>query len=440
MDARYSIEGNKVEESQGRSLRIPQREMVVFGAETNKSPSGTFLMKVCMLAYSFYEQDNRVRRYAETLAKRGDHVDVVALRMEGQSSKEVVGGVCVYRIQRRIVNEKGRFTYLGRLLLFFLRSFVFLTSKQLRERYDLIHVHSVPDFEVFAALMPKLTGSKIILDIHDLVPEFYLSKFKASSKSLTFRLLVAMERMSASFADHVIAANHIWLKRLHERSVKSANCTVILNFPDTDIFHLRGRNRNDCKFIMVYPGTLSYHQGLDVAIRAFAIIADKTPQADFHIYGGGDQSDFLKSLIIELKLQDRVFLMGGRTLQEIAVIMENADLGIVSKRNDGFGNEAFSTKIFEFMSVDVPVIVPETAIDRYYFNDSVVKFFQANDEKSLAEAMLQMINSPELRQELVRNARKFIESYTWERNKEIYLDLVDSLVAPGGRLEVTPKG
>ena len=413
--------------------------MVVFGAETNKPPSGTFLMKVCMLAYSFYEQDNRVRRYAETLAKRGDQVDVVALRMEGQSSKEVVGGVCVYRIQYRIVNEKGRFTYLGRLLLFFLRSFVFLTSKQLRERYDLIHVHSVPDFEVFAALIPKFTGSKIILDIHDLVPEFYLSKFKASSKSLTFRLLVAMERMSASFADHVIAANHIWLKRLHERSVRSADCTVILNFPDTDIFHLRGRTRNDCKFIMVYPGTLSYHQGLDLAIRAFAQIANKTPQTEFHIYGGGDQAEFLKTLIAELHLQERVFLKGGRTLQEIAVIMENSDLGIVSKRSDGFGNEAFSTKIFEFMSVDVPVIVPETAIDRYYFNDSVVKFFQANDEKSLAEAMLLLINNPELRQELVRNARKFIESYTWERNKEIYLSLVDSLVAPGDRLQASAK-
>jgi glycosyltransferase involved in cell wall biosynthesis len=396
-------------------------------------------MKVCMLAYTFYEQDNRVRRYAETLAKRGDQVDVVALRMEGQSSKEVVGGVCVYRIQSRIVNEKGRFTYLGRLLLFFLRSFVFLTSKQLRERYDLIHVHSVPDFEVFAALVPKFTGSKIILDIHDLVPEFYLSKFKASSKSLTFRLLVAMERMSASFADHVIAANHIWLKRLHERSVRSADCTVILNFPDTDIFHLRGRTRNDCKFIMVYPGTLSYHQGLDLAIRAFAQIANKNPQTEFHIYGGGDQAEFLKTLIAELHLQERVFLKGGRTLQEIAVIMENSDLGIVSKRSDGFGNEAFSTKIFEFMSVDVPVIVPETAIDRYYFNDSVVKFFQANDEKSLAEAMLLLINNPELRQELVRNARKFIESYTWERNKEIYLSLVDSLVAPGDRLQASAK-
>lgn len=393
-------------------------------------------MKVCMVAYTFYEQDNRVRRYAETLAKRGDRVDVVALSGEGQCSKEVIDGVTVYRIQRRVVNEKGKFTYLGKLLLFFLRSFAFLAWKQLQERYDLIHVHSVPDFEVFAALVPKLTGSKIILDIHDMVPEFYLSKFKASPNSLTFKLLVAVERMSASFADHVIAANHIWLERLYKRSVRSTKCTVILNFPDTDIFHFRGRHRNDSKLIMVYPGSLGYHQGVDIAVRALALIADKAPEVEFHIYGGGIQTEYLKTLIAELNLQERVLIKGGRTLQEIAVIMENSDLGVVPKRSDGFGDEAFSTKIFEFMSLDVPVIVARTTIDRYYFNDSLVKFFQPNDEKSLAEAMLLMIENPAQRQELVRNAREFIQAYTWERNKSAYLDLVDSLT---GR-QVTAKG
>jgi glycosyltransferase involved in cell wall biosynthesis len=391
-------------------------------------------MKVCMLAYTWYEPDNRVRRYAETLVKRGDQVDAVVLRREGQPSKmEAVEGVCVYRIQRRVINEKGKITYLAKLLLFFVRSFFFLAWKQLRDPYDLIHVHSVPDFEVFAALVPKLMGAKVILDIHDLVPEFYLTKFRTTPDSLIFKLLVGVERMSASFADHVIAANHIWLKRLYERSVRREDCTVILNFPDTDIFHLRGRTRTDSKFIMVYPGTMTHHQGVDIAVRAFALIADQCPEAEFHLYGGGDQVDYLRTLIAELKLQERVFLKGGRKLQEIAVIMENSDLGVVPKRNDGFGNEAFSTKIFEFMVEDVPVIVSSTAIDRYYFNDCVVKFFEANNEKKLTEAMVQLIRHPEQRQELVRNAREFIKDYTWEKNKGIYLDLVDSLVARSGR-------
>jgi glycosyltransferase involved in cell wall biosynthesis len=396
-------------------------------------------MKVCMVAYTFYEKDNRVRRYAETLVKRGDQVDVLALRSEGQPAMEMVEGVRVYRIQRRVVSEKGKFTYLAKLLLFFLRSFGALTRRHLREHYDLVHVHSVPDFEVFAALVPKLTGSKIILDLHDLVPEFYLSKFKISPSSPVFKLLVAVEWASASFADHVIAANHIWLQRLQERSVRKEACTVILNYPDTSIFRCRGRSRRDSKFVLVYPGTLNYHQGVDIAVRAFALIAGEIPEAEFHIYGSGEQSELLAALAQKLNLGDRVLLKGSRTLHEIAGIMENCDLGVVAKRSDCFGNEAFSTKIFEFMSLDVPVIVPNTTIDTYYFNPAVVRFFQANDERSLADAMLEMIRNPQERQEIVRNAHEFIKGYTWDKNQSIYLNLVDSLVARAGN-PVTAKG
>lgn len=390
-----------------------------------------------MVAYSFYEGDNRVRRYAETLARRGDRVDVVSLRQNGQPPRGIINGVHVFRIQRRVVNEKSKFSYLGRLLLFFMRSMVFLSVQQMKEHYDLVHVHSVPDFEVFAAVVPKLTGSKIILDIHDLVPEFYLSKFKGTERSLTFRLLTTVERISARFSDHVIAANHIWEKRLQNRSVKESKCTTILNFPDTEIFQARGRTRTDNRFVILYPGTLNYHQGIDIAIRALALIRDQVPQAEFHIYGSGEQLNPLKALVEELGLEKRVFLMGTKPLHEISSVIENADLGVVPKRSNSFGNEAFSTKILEFMSLGVPVVVPDTAIDSYYFNNSVVKFFHANDEKSLADAILLMIKNPELRQKFSRDAAEFVLKYSWDMNKDTYLNLVDSLVqSSNGRVTV----
>jgi glycosyltransferase involved in cell wall biosynthesis len=387
-----------------------------------------FDMKVCMVAYTFYDADNRVRRYAEALAKRGDHVDVVALRQEGEASESVLNGVHIYRIQKRIVNEKAKFTFLFRLLLFLLRSMLFLARSQLRDRYDLIHVHNIPDFEVFSAIVPKLMGSKVILDIHDLVPEFYSSKFGVSKNTYTFRLLVAVEGISVAFANHVIAPNHIWQKRLEERSVTPDRCTTILNFPDTDIFRKRGRNRADNKLILLYPGTLNFHQGLDIAIRAFALIEKQAPEVEFHIYGGGDQAGALMTLITELGLTNKVFLKGSLPLEGIARVIENADLGVVPKRKDGFGNEAFSTKILEFMSLGIPVIVPDTMIDRYYFNDKVARFFHANDETSLAEALLLMIKNHCLRETLARNASEFAEKYSWDANKKIYFDLVDSLV------------
>jgi len=383
-----------------------------------------------MVSYSMYDSDNRVRRYAETLVKHGYRVDAVSLRRAEQAiHNNVVNGVRVFRVQSRVKNEKGKFDYLAKLILFFLQSMLFLTREHLKEPYDLIHVHSVPDFEVFAALYPKIMGSKVILDIHDIVPEFYTSKFGASQNSLTFKSLVAMERASTGFSDHVIASNHIWQKRLQGRSVAESKVTTILNFPDTLVFQPKGRDRNDGKFVLLYPGTLTYHQGLDIAVRAFSVIKDEIPAAEFHIYGSGDQSAFLKSLVAQLGLENRVFFKGSLAVEQMVRVIENADLGIVPKRGNGFGNEAFSTKILEFMAMGVPVIIPDTEVDTFYFNENVAKFFRANDEASLADAMLLLIKDRAVRETLVRNASEFVKRYTWDVNQHIYLDFVDSLLS-----------
>jgi glycosyltransferase involved in cell wall biosynthesis len=397
-------------------------------------------MKICMVAYAFYEQDNRVRRYAEALAKRGDTVEAISLRREGLPAFEIISGVRVHRVQPRLINEKGKFTHVWRLIQFFLRSMAFLTKSHLKERYDLIHVHSVPDFEVFAALFAKLGGAKVILDIHDIMPEFYVSKFNSTRDSLAFKILLTIERLSTRFADHVIAANHIWGDRLVTRAVAESKCTTFLNYPDSALFQQKdGTQRSDNKFIMLYPGTLNYHQGLDLAVRAFSRVKDQIPEAEFHIYGAGEQLEYLGSLITELHLEDRVFLKGIVPLDQISSVIAGSDLGIVPKRSNAFGDEAFSTKTLEFMTVGVPLIVPNTTIDSYYFDDSLVTFFKANDEASLADAMLRVVKNPVLRRHHVENSLEFVKKFTWDSNRAGYLDLVDFLVNGKPRLSF-PSG
>src|SRR5947207_1423231 len=202
-------------------------------------------------------------------------------------------GIRVFQIQRREINERHRLTYLFRLALFFMRSTALLTTRHLRRPYDLFHIHSVPDFLVFTAWLPKLMGAKVILDIHDLLPEFYADKFRTPRNSLIPRFLVAVERASAAFADHVIVANHPWRDKLLSRSIRDPQkCTTILNFPDASIFFRRGLPKTNSKFVILYPGSLNHHQGVDLAIRAFALIRNDAPNAEFHIYGEGDQKAF----------------------------------------------------------------------------------------------------------------------------------------------------
>ncbi|MGO9376000.1 MAG: glycosyltransferase family 4 protein [Syntrophobacteraceae bacterium] len=352
---------------------------------------------------------------------------MISLRKSGQPRYEVLNGVRVFRIQERIRNEKGKLDYLVRLLKFFFRSGQLLTSRHLKDPYDLIHVHSVPDFEVFAALAPKLTGSKVILDIHDIVPEFYASKFGSGSRSGLFKLLLAIEKFSAWFSNHVIISNHLWRETLIGRAVPENKCTVILNYPDQELFRKREKSRINGKKIIMYPGSLNYHQGLDIAIRAFSRISGELPEAEFHIYGSGDQLDNLMNLSAELGLDGRVKFFGSLPIYEIADVMANSDLGLVPKRSNSFGNEAFSTKVLEFMSLGVPVLVSSTRIDQFYFNDDVVHFFKAQDEDDLVDKLLFLLNNEPFREALSARALAFARDFSWDLKKTKYLDLVDSL-------------
>lgn len=386
-------------------------------------------MHVGMVAYTFYESDNRVMRYAETLVARGDQVDVIALRRPGDSCTECqVNGVHLYRIQSRSYDEKGVRSYAMRIGKFLCRASWLLASLHHRYRYDVIHVHSVPDFLVFAAWLPKLAGAKVILDIHDLLPELYLSKFSRRVGGAAHRSLVLVEHACAAVSHHVIVANHLWRDKLIARgSVTPEKCTAILNFPDETIFKRNGYIPDPKKFTIMYPGTLNWHQGLDIALRAFCVIKHAAPHAEFHIYGDGSSKPSLVRLTRELGLESAVSFHEQLPLRLMAMTMASADLAVVPKRKDSFGDEAFSTKTLEFMILGVPLIVADTTIDKHYFNDSVVRFFRSGDVASLASSMLELINNPAMRHELADNGFRFAQRYTWQEHSQDYLQIVDSL-------------
>ena len=385
--------------------------------------------RVCMITHSFYENDNRVTRYAEALAQRGDEVDVVALRRgPAVPETEVMAGVNVHRVQTRAgKNERTKLDFLWPLLRFLTVSSLWVRKNYRQKPYDLIHVHNIPDFMVFAAWYPKLRGAQVLLDIHDIVPEFYGSKFDIPSDSLTVKSLRAVERVSAKFADHVILANHLWLEKYAARSAPAGKCSVFINNVDSDIFQLRPRARHDGRQIIIFPGGLQWHQGIDIAIHAFKQISAQAPAAEFHIYGDGNMKPKLVELVDELGLKQRVRFFEPLRIRQIAEVMADADLGVVPKRADSFGNEAYSTKIMEFMSVGVPVVISSTKIDRFYFNDSIVRFFESGNVDALAEGMLALLNNTALREGMVKRAGQYVKENSWEVRKADYLALVDSI-------------
>jgi glycosyltransferase involved in cell wall biosynthesis len=115
-------------------------------------------------------------------------------------------------------------------------------------------------------------------------------------------------------------------------------------------------------------------------------------------------------------------------MEQIAEIMATVDLGVVPKRKDSFGNEAFSTKILEFMAMNVPVVASRTLIDEYYFSDRMVQFFESGNAEDLAVKILDLMENPDRRIALCNRSSEFVAKNNWDVKKHEYLDLVDRLM------------
>src|SRR5438105_4117300 len=162
---------------------------------------------VMMIAYTNYSTDPRVIREAEAAVKGGFDVDFIALRRKEDPSEESIGGVLITHLNQQRYRGGGVLSYMLSYLEFLLRCFLRTTWMQVKKRYSVVHVNNMPDFFVLCALVPKMMGAKILLDIHDPMPNTFASKFKSGENGLIFRLLLWQERMSAAFADRVLTVH-----------------------------------------------------------------------------------------------------------------------------------------------------------------------------------------------------------------------------------------
>lgn len=384
-------------------------------------------MNVCMIAYTCYEGDSRVRRYTETLSKKGDLVDAIVLRQRRSDRIVNVSGVTVYKIQERDSDEKRMIMHLLKVMFFSIRAACLVAKLHFKKKYDIIQVHPVSYFEVFAAIIPKITGAKVLLDIKDSIPELFAAKFKVSSGSLLNRLRLYLEKVSIAFSDHVIVANHLSYERLITGSVYPQKCTVIMNYPDPALFKQRTLQNRREKFIVLCPGMSRGNAGVETAIRAIDVVRERAPDVELHIYGNESLETFYFDMVKKLHLEKRVIFFKSVPLEGLSQVYAGADIGIEPKLKNAFNNEVFSGEIFEFMLVGVPVIISDTKVHTHYFNKSIVQFFSSEDAADLARSIVELKNEKRLRESMVENAQKYMAQNNWDVKKSIYLTMLNSL-------------
>lgn len=388
----------------------------------------------CMVVHAYYPLgETRVEREAQALIERGYKVDIICLRDSGEPATDIEGRVNIYRLPVKRHKKSGPFVQLLEYLAFFVLAFVKLTTLHIRRQYRVVQAHNLPDFLIFVALVPKLTGARLILDLHDLMPEFYAARFDSDMAGLPVRLVCWQEKLSCRFADHVITVSEHWRQALVQRSVPAHKCSVVMNVADESVFHppeLGNEHPCSAEFRLIYHGTIVERYGLDLAIRAIDQVKHDIPNIHLTVLGWGAYIPTLTQMIQELDLNRHVTINEPRPAEELAEIIWTADVGVVPYRNDVFTDALLPTKLMEYAALGLPAIAARTTAIESYFGDTMVEFFEPGDVDDLARSIRTLYNSPERRAELAKGSKKFNRRYNWTKIGAEYVAIVERLNGP----------
>jgi glycosyltransferase involved in cell wall biosynthesis len=370
--------------------------------------------------------DIRVEREARAARAAGWTVDVICAAAEEEAPHENVGGLGIHRLPVARERGKGARAQLSEYLRFTFLAAWRVARLHLRHRFDVVHLHNVPDFLVFAALVPKLDGSGVILDLHDLMPEFFASRFRRPMHSLPVRLLALQERLSCRFADHVVTVTERWRRRLIARGVPASKVSVVMNLPDPGLFAATPANTSAAadRFTILYHGTLTHRYGVDLLIRAVAELKGEIP-ARLVIHGRGEYLEELQRLSASLGLDGAVeFSTEYLPTAALPGLIRSADVGVVPYRQDVFTDEILPTKLLEYAALGVPAVVARTSVIEDYFDSSMVAYFTPGDVDELKAALRSLHRSATRRRRIAAAARRFAKQNTWQAVAARYVDLL----------------
>ncbi len=381
-----------------------------------------------MVVHQYYHRDPRVRRYAEGLTSEGVQVHVICPRDPDHPEGNVSDGVEVFpiRISR---GYHGIASYPVEYGLAFVLYALRLTRLYIRYRYDVIHVHNIPDFLVFTALIPSILGAKIVLDIHDPMPEAFMSKYDVPRRNALIRFLDFQEQASTRFADAVLTANQSFKDNIVGRGTAPDKVVVINNLPDPVLFRRRNGGpplSNDGMFTLLYPGTIAPRYGLDVAIRALPLLAQPIPGIRLVILG--PQVAYVAELVKLAEQLDVTSLVSFRPavpVDQVPQEMARADVGIYTARPNPHMSIAMPTKVLEFVMMGMPVVAARLAVLKTMFPESAMAFFEPGDSEEFAEKIRALFEDADLRSSLVAGAdAAFVQKYSWAQELAKYREVL----------------
>jgi glycosyltransferase involved in cell wall biosynthesis len=395
------------------------------------------MARVCIIRQGFFPLDTRVRREVHALESAEHEVDVICARRPGQARYERLGRVTVHRLPLPLQRSDGRARYLAQYAVFGMAAAAVAAVLHCRRRWDVVQVNSMPDALVFAAVVPRLLGARVLLDLHECMPEFFAVKYGVGPRHPSVRLLSAVEQASIRFADRVVTCTEQMREAFVARGAPAEKIDVVLNSADEAIFDVQRhapRPRRADRFTLICHGAIEQSYGLDTMLRAAALLRDHIPGLRIEIFGEGTYRPELERLGRELDLDGAVHFSDGFVpIEQLLEAIAAADVGIVAMRRNAFRELTHCNKMFDFVAMRRPAIVSRTRSVEAYFDESCFAMFESGDHRDLARAIQRLYDDPRLGERLVQRAAAASEPYRWVHQRRTYQRAVEGLVRSRGR-------
>jgi glycosyltransferase involved in cell wall biosynthesis len=384
--------------------------------------------RACIVRQSdIYE--HMVQREAEALSEAGFDVEVILMRGDRRPRRATVNGVTVISLPASRRRGGGKARYAFDYARFFMLAAGTLTVRHVRRPYHVIQAYSMPDFLAFAALLPKLLGSRVIAYMGEPTPELAETLFGAGWLP---RVLALIEQRTLRFADHSITVTEQLKRRYVERGAEAERITVVLNGSDPGTMLAGWSPRPDSGssgFTVVCHGTIEDRYGQDTIVEAARLLRGEMPDLRIVITGRGSRSAEVAKLIADYGLADIVRFEGFVSRDRLNDILHSADAGVVAQKASPYSHLVHTNKMIDYWMFGLPVIASRLRATAETYGDAIIEYFEPGDAAQLAAAIERLRSDPCRRAELVINGKLALRRNGWSTQRAPYLGAFDAALA-----------
>ena len=190
----------------------------------------------------------------------------------------------------------------------------------------------------------------------------------------------------------MLPISHLWENKLIEMGCPPDKIHVTRMGIEPEKFNFQPRQAFHTPLRIVSVARLTEKKGLDVAVKASAILKQRGGQFQYTIIGNGDQNEMMRDFIAREGMEDCVSMPGFKPQEEIRRALSEADIFLLPSKTAADGDmEGIPVALMEAMAVGLPVVSTfHSGIPELIENNVSGWLVEEDDPEALAETLLKL--------------------------------------------------